>query len=355
MLPNLVFASLSVLVLSASHGMALDGCSHDFFPKQAQVTNRTITINDPRLGPVNRSYRLFVPGGVRAKRVPLVLGFHGQSGNPTKWAHNHSFDTLANMSQWIMAYPAGLADGPDSGWNCGTAGDDSTCVPNTTGSSCHDSCRKLGLCGRCGWSTCYDDVNFVDQLVDALQNEFCLDSTSYFLVGESNGGMLVHHLLQERPGKYLAAAPVYALPLLGYLVGSNFQLISRASHAQRTSLFALFPRFDTTIPWTGGRDRDNGWLYEPRNKTLGVWAALHNCATVATQVPVVNQYGGGEKNLECFTYAQCKSAGQVSYCMYDGAHGDWPDQPLADSMIWSFFTSMRSRAESGVTGGMSMI
>lgn len=204
--------------------------------------------------------------------------------------------------------------------------------------------KKLGKCGPCNWSTCYDDVAFIDQLVNSLQDEFCLNSSAHFLVGESNGGMLTHHLIQELPGKFLGAATAFALPLLGYLVGSKVQLVTQAAKASRTSILSLYPRFDITIPYTGGSDGDShGWLYESRDKTLGVWAALHACDLTPTYFK--SPYESGSSHIKCFDYAGCQS-GRVSYCMYDGAHGDWPDQPDADNMIWSFLSSLLDAPES---------
>ena len=46
-------------------------------------------------------------------------------------------------------------------------------------------------------------------------------NSAVFLVGESNGAMFVHHLISEFPGRFLAAAPAFGLPLLGRLVGDR--------------------------------------------------------------------------------------------------------------------------------------
>ncbi len=27
----------------------------------------------------------------------------------------------------------------------------------------------------------------------------------------------------------------------------------------------------------------------------------------------------------------------MAYCMYDGGHGDWPDEPRAANLVWDFF------------------
>jgi len=215
--------------------------------------------------------------------TPLLLGVHGQGGTPEGWATDHIFDSLAGKHKWTTNRSYRLV------------------IPN-----------KRGVAA----------------------------DTPLLL-----GGMLIHHLLQELPGRFLGAAPIYALPLLGYLVGSSFQLVTQASKAKRTSLFSLFPRSDTTIPWEGGRD-DDGWLYEPRDKALGVWAALHECELDPRDMPLP---GNGTRLHEvCFQYASCLSGGKVQYCMYDGTHGDWPEQPGADLMVWSFFTSLLPSASAEI-------
>lgn len=64
---------------------------------------------------------------------------------------------------------------------------------------CHESCKALGLCddsietggARCSWSSCYSDVSFVKAILAQLQKEFCLDTSSVFAAGASNGAMLV--------------------------------------------------------------------------------------------------------------------------------------------------------------------
>ena len=238
---------------------------------------------------------------------------------PDSFAAVHTFDQLAeNDGGWIVVYPAGLADGAQgTGWNCGTAGDNSTCSPDTQNSDCYKSCQALQLCGRCDWSTCYDDVVFVEQQLQQLMAEFqgVTRTSAIFLYGESNGGMLTHHLIQQLPGRFLAAVPAFGLPLLGYLVG--FDLVRNASAAQSTSILQLHGRSDPVVPWQGGRDSDNGWLYESGEHTLGIWAALHGCSRNTAHVPT--QFDG-ERNISCQAYHAC-SEGRVQYCLYDGGHG----------------------------------
>ena len=142
--------------------------------------------------------------------------------------------------------------------------------------------------GRCNWATCYDDAAFVGQVLHLLERDFCVDPARIFLVSESNGGMLVHYLISTFPGRFRAAAPVFGLPLLGYLVGDNYQLLSQQAKAQSTSILQLHDRGDLIIPWQGGAT--DGWLYESLNRSLGVWSALHQCRELVSNP---NVFEGG--------------------------------------------------------------
>ena len=200
-------------------------------------TNRTLAVDDPNFGKVNRTFVLHVPPKLSAA-PSLVVGFHGQSGVAWSWALGHSYDSFSDRDGWVVVYPQGVADVDDkgrydSGWNVGTNGDNSTCLPGTTGTACHVSCRRRRLCGRCAWSHCYDDVAFISQLLSALSVEFpSIDKSRMYAVGESNGGMLVHHLAQSLTGVFAAVVPVFALPLLGYMVGGQYELVQRIGLAR---------------------------------------------------------------------------------------------------------------------------
>lgn len=315
--------------------------------------NVTLTVNDPELGHIERRVLVVVPEDAAEIPKPLVLGFHGQGHAPEDWGPADSFNELAFASHWVMAYPVGLHENADSTWNCGTAGDNSTCLPNTTGTQCKDSCSKLGRCGRCNWASCYDDVAYIQQMLAKLESLLCLNTGHYFVVGESNGAMFIHHLLAELPGRFKAAAPAFGLPLLGYVVGGDYQLLAQQEKARTTSLLLLHDRTDTTIPWQvcdalvscygpclilwfaqGGPSSD-GWIYESRDRTVGVWGAIHKCHTAKGMLRVTTPQDGGPTNLACWDYQGCEQ--RVRRCMYDGGHGDWPDQPRADELVWAFF------------------
>merc|ERR1719387_2030306 len=152
--------------------------------------------------------------------------------------------------------------------------------------------------------------------------------------------MMVHHLLTALPGRFLGAVPVYGLPLLGYLAGSKYELLTRPAEIARTSVFALHDRSDEVIPWNGGASKD-GWYYEPLRHVLGAYAAVHGCA--AAPEPTDPMFPDNQTHIACFHYPRCRT-GRVRYCMYDGSHGDDPAWPA--KRAWHFFQALEPHATS---------
>ena len=96
-----------------------------------------------------------------------------------------------------------------------------------------DSCKTLGLCllcVACSWSTCYDDVQFIDEARRAygigsmvhLKKELCIDQektviSGNYISGASNGAMFVYYLAGQRPKLFKGWLLEYGQPLIGYL------------------------------------------------------------------------------------------------------------------------------------------
>lgn len=291
-------------------------------------------VNDPGLGLVNRTVYV-TRRSTRSATAPAILAFHGQTENATDFPNGTgSFDSVAAEHDVVVIFPQGMGDGPEgTGWNVGTQGDNATCYHDNgfpNGYGCYDSCTKAGVaCGLCDWSTCYDDVAFVQAILDAAT---CVDRSHVFIYGESNGGMMVHHLITALPGVFKAAVPVFALPLLGYMSGSKYEMLRYPAEVAKTSLFALHDLQDTTIPLEGMSA--DGWYYEPFTRVMGAHAALRGCET--TPRPTQPYYPDTARHPICYHYDKCRDS-HVRYCLYTGQHGDTPNNTALRA--WRFFDS----------------
>ena len=99
----------------------------------------------------------------------------------------------------ITVYPEGMSDykrdkNPGwTSWNVGDAGVTTTCTENTW-SYCYKSCKAIGKCGRCNAFSCYDDITFIRNLMNKVNNEYCIDKSNVHVSGNSGGGMFVYYL-----------------------------------------------------------------------------------------------------------------------------------------------------------------
>eukprot|EP00747_Dinoflagellata_sp_TGD_P217421 gnl/TRDRNA2_/TRDRNA2_89821_c0_seq1.p1 gnl/TRDRNA2_/TRDRNA2_89821_c0~~gnl/TRDRNA2_/TRDRNA2_89821_c0_seq1.p1 ORF type:complete len:388 (+),score=41.78 gnl/TRDRNA2_/TRDRNA2_89821_c0_seq1:48-1211(+) len=343
---------LGVVAESFNGSRLSPGCSRKKSPEHhVNLTQRHVFVPGPAGLSANRSFLYTIPKSYFAlpsgTPAPLLLFFHGQDGDSQGAAQAFGFDSVAAQDHVVTAYPQGMSEGDDyvSGWNVGTAGDNSTCIDGTSNSVCFPSCQALGKCGRCDWSTCYDDIAFVGKILDLLAEELCLDLGRMFVGGESNGGMFVHYLIHQMPNRFAAAVPLYGLPLLGYLAGGDYQLWAEAAAGNTgPALIQFHGRSDPVIPPEGGEDSD-GWIYETLQRSLGTWAAVKGCGHSAPE-PLVTPWEGGPQHISCEEYPLCrlnvsgsnppKSFGRVAWCMYDGEHGSsyWP--ATATWIAWQF-------------------
>lgn len=314
----------------------------------AGLLNRTLNVAD--FEDVERTYWVQAPPQP-SEPASLLVAFHGQTQQADAFGLSHQFGSLGKDHNLMTVFPQGMDDsspGEDqgTGWNTGSNGNNQTCVPGGVGiyGGCYRSCRALKKCGRCNWSTCYDDVLFVKTLINTVAQDFCVDLDRVYAHGESNGAMMVHHLVRELPSTFAGVSTWFGTPLLGLLLGSRLQLVSQQLPLSRTAVLAMHGRSDTTIPAIGGV-QDQGWLYEPLDQSQGVWAGLHHCSEQAT--PLATRWQGGPLNFQCSEHQKCATGRRIVQCMYDGVHGDWPTGPdgqyCGDQMtLWFLFQFDRS-------------
>ena len=139
-----------------------------------------------------RSYDLFIPDNKPNSKRPLVIMFHGYSGNSdlmtgesNKRSPYKLWLKLAQQNNFLVAAPNGMLGSENKpGWN---------------------DCRADSIS-----NPDYDDVNFTLKLIKKIKKEYSVDPRRIYATGTSNGGNMVIRLAMEVPEIFAAVAPIVA-------------------------------------------------------------------------------------------------------------------------------------------------
>ncbi|MGJ8670229.1 MAG: alpha/beta hydrolase family esterase, partial [Oceanococcus sp.] len=171
-----------------------------------------------------------------------------------------------------------LPDGYYKSWNAG---------------ECCKPAAKLGV----------RDVRFIENLVDKIAAEYCIDRDAVFATGFSNGAMLAHRIACEKPGLLKAIAPVAG------------GIMSECENGGSVAALLIGGKKDPRIFWEGG---DFDGSYRPSMKEL------------VKNLSGRNQCGSAEKLLkksstvvECHELSSC-SKQPLRYCGVEGVGHQWP-------------------------------
>ena len=132
--------------------------------------------------------------------TPLVLDLHGWTGSALSQM-GPPWQNVALNNNFIMLWPDGMGDSPDKdgSWNCSrtTGPKGPTCDVNRedwTNITCHYSCPTCSELSSCDWTSCYDDIGFMDYIIEEITEQWCIDLDHIHLSGISNGGMFAYYL-----------------------------------------------------------------------------------------------------------------------------------------------------------------
>lgn len=154
---------------------------------------RNITLTDRNNLTRNRLYAIHIPSSYnRANPLPLLLNIHGQTG--TAKGDIPPYIAIGEREGFITLSGQGMDDGACStGWNVGATGLTSVCTREAWSSfganstCCYDTCRELGRCtddgkgANCGWSTCFEDLDFFAALLKTVEAELCINTAARYV------------------------------------------------------------------------------------------------------------------------------------------------------------------------------
>ena len=215
-----------------------------------------------------------------SKSYPIVFAFHGRGGNNNSWV-NHLIN-YTNSGEFIGIYPQGYLES----WNLG---------PEPSNAN---------------------DVEFINLIVDELQNYDNLNFDKMYAIGTSNGSGMVNKLAIET-NHFKAIAPIASqliesLPLL--------------DSTNPVSVLQVNGAADATIPIDGGPRL--GHIFLDAYESAELWATKFNCS----QNPNIIMLG--QDTL--YIFHSCENEKEIRYLrIEDGGH-NLPLHILFQD-VWEFF------------------
>lgn len=247
------------------------------------VSNKTILIEQSldNNNLITRPVIMQTPNVIdTSKSYPIVFAFHGRGGNNNSWV-NHLIN-YTNSGEFIGIYPQGYLES----WNLG---------PEPSNAN---------------------DVEFINLIVDELQNYDNLNFDKMYAIGTSNGSGMVNKLAIET-NHFKAIAPIASqliesLPLL--------------NSTNPVSVLQVNGAADTTIPIDGGPRL--GHIFLDAYESAEQWATKFNCS----QNPNIIMLG--QDTL--YVFDSCENEKEIRYLRIEDGEHNLPLQILFQD-VWAFF------------------
>jgi len=278
------------------------GCTRTFSIATGISVNMTIPA-DPAdsNGSSTRMYRVHIPTAYQStQRLPVILAFHGHGGNATSEESSTGFSQFADQQHFIAVYPQGLPDSNDGG------------IPFWASAGPID----YGI----------DESHFVSNMLDDLQQRFCIDPQRIYATGMSNGGGMTNYLACRLAGRIAAFAPV----------AGNYYALPGGCHPNRpVPILEVHGTADTVVPYNGiPASESPSWPLPSVPQWLQEWATRDGCSTGPTIFLRIPQSVTAEQ------WTNCQGGVTViHYRMENGGHS-WPQtlgtHPITEVM-WQFF------------------
>eukprot|EP00750_Incisomonas_marina_P017298 INCI20211.1.p1 GENE.INCI20211.1~~INCI20211.1.p1 ORF type:complete len:398 (+),score=42.11 INCI20211.1:113-1306(+) len=305
-----------------------------------------------------RSYLLCLPAsyvvGGKNTPVPVVLNFHGwgdtmnndlkeaqvwaavkQSGVAAIVVHPQGYADHSNSARWGSWHINGTSESP------GPAGPTCTAAAGTS-DYCYDSCKSDSQSGDgtcqdlCSWTTCVDDYEFVNTLLDEIETNFCVDTAREYATGCSNGGMMAYGLGANAATRFAAIAPqcgsfhrgfldspdpMFGMPLMDVHGDSDFTVPA--------NLTAYNVGEDTTYPLSA-----DGWYYTQVADIMSAWRVSNACVGESGHFKTPLD---GTNGLYCISEGEC-ARGALVRCAWVGGHDYFGGSHNINSgqLVWSF-------------------
>lgn len=287
--------------IPVNHPVATSGCGKVAPVAPGSSVNVTIAAHPAEsLGYSSRTYRIHVPRNYDyTHAVGVVLAFHGYGGSAAGMEAGSGLSTLADQQDFLALYPQGLPD-------------KQTHKP------------FWAEIGPIDYGV--DDVLFASDILDDVQQKYCVDARRIYVTGFSNGGGVTNLLACRLAGRIAAFAPLSA----------NAYAIPGGCHPGRpVPLLDMHGTADAVLPYNGIPVSVNpDWPLPSLSSFMQMWATLDGC----THGPDIFLR---EPKVTGMQWTGCKGNVSVVHYRIEGGGHVWP--PLIKGktpaeVMWQFFS-----------------
>ena len=220
---------------------------------------------------------------------------HGYGSSATDIMFYSSFQNLAEEDSYIIVYPQGSLLNGVTHWNVG------------------------------GWTigSTANDVDFIETIIELVDNEYFINNERIYSTGMSNGGYMSYHLACNT-NLFAAVASVS-----GSMTPETY---NNCSPTNATSILQIHGLQDFTVPYTG----------LPWSKTIpevmGYWSEYNNC----NEDPLSSITDLSDGSYIYFdSYQNCSNTVGVNLILHSTMGHTWPSinnhSMSATAEVWSFF------------------
>jgi len=257
---------------------------------------------------LERTYQLYVPASYAnsSTAVPLVLNFHGYTGNSANQVIYADFRSIADRENFLIVHPQGsIGEDGETYWNA-------QWVPDGV-----------------------DDIGFTAELIETLSSSYNIDPNRIYSTGMSNGGFMSYTLACELSDKIAAIASVTGSMTLP-------QVNNTCDPQNLTPIMQIHGTADNVVPYNG----NNNWM-APIDEVLDFWRGKNNCFD--TEIfQIENTDPSDDSSVEHQINASCSGGTSIELFKVIGGTHTWPGSAIdfgvtnydinASEEIWRFFS-----------------
>ena len=264
------------------------------------LLNQTLVHDDN-----DREYAVYIPASYDgSQEVPLLFNFHGGGGNIAEHLSSADMRPIADTANFILVYPQAVPD-PGNG-------------------------------GSTSWMhkapTTFDDVPFVEAMIDVIAAEYMIDNNRIYVCGYSLGGEFTYELACSLNNR-IAAAGAVARTMQG-------ETFNNCAPQHPTGVLTILGTADAISDYNG--ITFNGiQYYMSAAETHEYWATANSCGANPTMTTVANTNTSDGSTVERYTWTDASGCTYVEHLkVINGGH-DWPGvfgnmDIDASQEIWSF-------------------